>query len=63
MSTKNNEHLIPVVILDTIAGMNDPKRRETERDQLRLRVKAVRDYCDWALAKYDVSTSVKRKRS
>lgn len=65
MSMKNNEHLIPVIILDTVNGMHDMNRRETERDQLRLRLQAVRDYCDWNLTKYDMKTkqNAQRKRS
>ena len=53
MSMKNNEHLIPVIILDMVNGLHDTNRRDTERDQLRLRLKATRDYCEEALKKHD----------
>ena len=53
MSMKNNEHLVPVVIADMVRGLNDSTRRDTERDQLRLRLLTVRDYCDDAIKKHD----------
>lgn len=58
---KNNEHLVPVIILDMVNGLNDANRRDTERDQLRLRLQTIRDYCDWAVTKHDLKTSQKKR--
>lgn len=64
MTMKNNEHLVPVIIHDMINGLHDSSRRETERDQLRLRLQSIRDYCDWHLVKYDakIKQGTQRKR-
>lgn len=53
MSIKNNVHLVPVVVLDTVDMLSDPRRGQNEKDQLRLRLMAIRDYCDAAIKKHD----------
>lgn len=50
---KNNVHLVPVVVLDTVDMLSDPRRGQNEKDQLRLRLLAIRDYCNAALDKHD----------
>lgn len=53
MNMKNNVHLVPVVVLDTVDMLSDPRRGQNEKDQLRLRLVAIRDYCNDAIAKHD----------
>lgn len=67
--TVKNVHLLPVVVLDTVDMLSDPRRSQNERDQIRLRLIAIRDYCDAALKKHDITETVsgmkrdsKRKR-
>lgn len=53
---KNNVHLVPVVVLDTVDMLSDPRRGQNEKDQLRLRLMAIRDYCDTAIKKHETSS-------
>lgn len=65
MNMKNNVHLVPVVVLDTVDMLSDPRRGQNEKDQLRLRLLAIRDYCDAAIKKHEtpnITETFSRKR-
>lgn len=51
MKKVQNEHLLPVNIVDLVQKLNQTDIRENERMNYVLRLETIRDYCDQAIRK------------
>lgn len=52
-----NIELVPVIIQDLVSYLLDPQRPLSERQNISLRMEAIKDICDEALRKHQVNVA------
>jgi hypothetical protein len=56
-NTMKNIEMVPVIIQDLVSYLLDAKRPMTERQNLSLRLEAIREICDEALRKHQINVA------